>query len=162
MSAMFVPVRICILKRTEICKSIISAVCLEDPGMSLWNGQYVITVSKTVKHIKIRDFLSTIAVNCTEPPERPGSGTWEWNGEYKYGTYIVYTCGPFGNFMNESGYKYPVTVASCSWDQAWDPPQLDPCVATSCQVKPGGRRRTIIHNTMHIHRLSLFLILKQE
>ena len=130
--------------------------------MNLWNGQYVITVSKTVKHIKIRCFLSTIAVNCTEPPERPGSGTWEWNGEYKYGTYIVYTCGPFGNFMNESGYKYPVTVASCSWDQAWDPPQLDPCVATSCQVKPGGRRRTIIHNTMHIHRLSLFLILKQE
>ena len=37
--------------------------------------------------------------------------------------------------MNESGYKYPLTLATCSWGQLWDPPQLDPCVATSCQVK---------------------------
>ena len=73
-------------------------------------------------------------MNCTEPPERPGSGTWEWNGDLKFGTDIVYTCGPFGNFMNETGHKYPLTLATCSWGQTWDPPQLDPCVATSCQV----------------------------
>ena len=74
------------------------------------------------------------AVNCTEPPERPGTGTWEWNGNYKYGTEITYTCGPFGNFIDSTGENYPVTVARCSWGQVWDPIVLDPCVATSCQV----------------------------
>ena len=75
-----------------------------------------------------------IAVNCTEPPERPGTGTWEWNGDYKFGTEITYTCGPFGNFIDSTGENYPVTVARCSWGQVWDPIVLDPCVATSCQV----------------------------
>ena len=39
------------------------------------------------------------AVNCTEPPEKPGAGTWEWNGELIFETEILYTCGPYGNFL---------------------------------------------------------------
>ena len=100
--------------------------------MSHWSGQSALIVSAYCLSLYEFPFK---AVNCTEPPERPGSGTWEWNGEFKFGTDIVYTCGPFGNFMNESGYKYPLTLATCSWGQLWDPPQLDPCVAASCQVK---------------------------
>ena len=42
------------------------------------------------------------AVNCTEPPEKPGAGTWEWNGELIYETEILYTCGPYGNFLRFS------------------------------------------------------------
>ena len=42
------------------------------------------------------------AVNCTEPPEKPGAGTWEWNGELVYETEILYTCGPYGNFLRFS------------------------------------------------------------
>ena len=32
-------------------------------------------------------------------PEKPGAGTWEWNGELIYETEILYTCGPYGNFL---------------------------------------------------------------
>ena len=47
------------------------------------------------------------AVNCTEPPEKPGAGTWEWNGELIYETEILYTCGPYGNFL-----RFPTTLKS--------------------------------------------------
>ena len=75
-------------------------------------------------------------MNCTDPPEKPGSGTWEWNGDFKFGTQISYTCGPFGNFQNGTGAKYPELVSSCAWNKTWVPSVLDPCVATSCQVIP--------------------------
>ena len=42
-------------------------------------------------------------VNCGEPPERPGAGTWEWNGNYSYTTQISYTCGPYGKFCYSNG-----------------------------------------------------------
>ena len=75
-------------------------------------------------------------MNCSEPPERPGSGTWAWNLEYKYRTEITYTCGPFGNFKGEDGEKYTELVSYCAWNKTWTPSVLDPCVAASCQVIP--------------------------
>ena len=75
-------------------------------------------------------------MNCTDPPEKPGSGTWEWDGDFKFGTQISYTCGPFGNFQNGTGAKYPELISSCAWNKTWVPSVLDPCVATSCQVIP--------------------------
>ena len=76
------------------------------------------------------------AVNCTEPPERPTSGTWEWNGELIFATEVLYTCGPFGNFQDPEGYKYADLVSTCAWNKTFSPASLDPCVATSCQVIP--------------------------
>ena len=80
--------------------------------------------------------FSKIAVNCSEPPERPGSGTWAWNLEYKYRTEITYTCGPFGNFKGEDGERYTELTSYCAWNKTWTPSELDPCVAASCQVIP--------------------------
>ena len=76
------------------------------------------------------------AVNCTEPPERPSSGTWEWNGELQYGTSVLYTCGPYGNFQAPGGEKYAELESGCAWNKTFSPGTLDPCVATSCQVIP--------------------------
>ena len=42
-------------------------------------------------------------VDCGEPPARPGAGTWEWSGNYSYGTQISYTCGPYGKFCDVDG-----------------------------------------------------------
>ena len=39
------------------------------------------------------------AVNCTDPPEKPGAGTWEWDESLEYETKISYTCGPYGSFI---------------------------------------------------------------
>ena len=52
------------------------------------------------------------AVNCTEPPEKPGAGTWEWNGELVYETEILYTCGPYGNFLRLDLCLSPLTLQS--------------------------------------------------
>ena len=41
----------------------------------------------------------TAAVNCTEPPERPPSGTWEWAGSQEYLAEADYTCGLYGMFQ---------------------------------------------------------------
>ena len=76
------------------------------------------------------------AVNCTEPPGRPSSGTWEWSGEVDYGTTVLYTCGPYGNFQGPDGVKYAEVVSQCVWNKTFSPGSLDPCVATSCQVIP--------------------------
>ena len=52
------------------------------------------------------DFLLFItAVNCTEPPEKPESGTWEWDGGIEFENSVAYTCGPYGNFLMEDGSK---------------------------------------------------------
>ena len=74
-------------------------------------------------------------MNCTEPPERPTSGTWEWNGELVYDTKVLYTCGPFGNFQGGDGIKYAELTSTCAWNKTFSPGALDPCVATSCQVR---------------------------
>ena len=51
--------------------------------------------------------FSVSAVNCSDtPPERPESGTWEWNGNIGYETSITYTCGPYGSFEDVGGNKY--------------------------------------------------------
>ena len=75
-------------------------------------------------------------MNCTEPPERASSGTWEWNGQLQYGTSVLYTCGPYGNFQAPSGEKYAELESRCAWNKTFSPGTLDPCVATSCQVIP--------------------------
>ena len=78
-------------------------------------------------------------MNCTSPPpDRPGSGTWEWkDGSLEFGTSVSYTCGPYGNFQGgETGGKYDLVVSTCGWNRTWSPSSLDPCVATSCQVIP--------------------------
>ena len=68
-----------------------------------------------------------LAVNCSEPPERPPPGTWEWNKEYSYETSIIYTCGPYGNFKNAEGRKYEELTTVCAWNKTWSPPVLDEC-----------------------------------
>ena len=40
-------------------------------------------------------------VNCSTPPEKPESGTWEWDGGFEYDNKIKYTCGPYGQFCPE-------------------------------------------------------------
>ena len=75
-------------------------------------------------------------MNCSEPPERPSSGTWEWNGELQYGTSVLYTCGPYGNFQAPGGEKYAELESGCAWNKTFSLATLDPCVATSCQVIP--------------------------
>ena len=77
------------------------------------------------------------SINCTDlPPERPASGTWEWNGLLEYDTSVKYTCGPYGNFESPTGEKYSVIDSVCAWNKSWTPNVLDPCVAASCQVVP--------------------------
>ena len=38
-------------------------------------------------------------MNCTAPPERPPSGTWEWAGSQEYLAEADYTCGLYGRFQ---------------------------------------------------------------
>ena len=56
-------------------------------------------------------------VNCSEPPVKPGAGTWEWTGSYEYGTKILYTCGPYGNFLSSQGDLYEELWATCEWNR---------------------------------------------
>ena len=77
-----------------------------------------------------------LAVNCTDPPERPPSGTWEWNGDKKYESVAAYTCGFYGLFQNADGRKYEELTSVCGWNKSWVPEVFDPCVATSCQYIP--------------------------
>ena len=105
--------------------------------MSPQCGQSVchVTISPHLNHL-VFNSPHCLAVNCTEPPERPTSGTWEWNGELVFATEVLFTCGPFGNFQGPDGYKYAELVSTCAWNKTFSPATLDPCVATSCQVIP--------------------------
>ena len=76
------------------------------------------------------------SVNCTEPPERPLTGTWSWSGDYSFSTQVIYTCGPYGQFLGQDGQLYPQLIAECLWNKTWSPPILDPCSVTSCQTMP--------------------------
>ena len=64
------------------------------------------------------------------------AGTWEWDGSFSYGTQVLYTCGPYGNFQRPDGSLYEYLVSTCTWDRTWYPPVLEPCAATSCQLVP--------------------------
>ena len=75
-------------------------------------------------------------MNCTGPPGKPAAGTWEWSGDLQYGTQVLYTCGPVGNFKDSDGFLYEETISSCAWNRTWSPPVLDPCAATACQEIP--------------------------
>lgn len=75
-------------------------------------------------------------VNCSEPPERPSSGTWQWDRSYEYNTTIIYTCGPYGQFQLPSGKLIKEVVSSCAWNKSWTPNTLPPCVAKSCPIIP--------------------------
>ena len=68
-----------------------------------------------------------LAINCTTPPERPPSGTWEWNKSYEYQTQILYTCGPYGKFKLSDGNLKDTIVSECAWNKTWVPTVLDPC-----------------------------------
>ena len=76
-------------------------------------------------------------MNCTsEPPERPGQGTRLWSGDYRVSTRIIYTCGPYGQFLAKDGRHYPQLEVKCLRNRSWSPPVLDPCVMTSCATMP--------------------------
>ena len=47
------------------------------------------------------DSFSSLGVNCSTPPVKPASGTWEWDGGFEYTNKIKYTCGPYGQFCPE-------------------------------------------------------------
>ena len=80
--------------------------------------------------------FSVAAVNCTDPPARPPSGTWEWNGNKEYHSKAQYTCGLYGKFENSNNEKYEVLESVCGWNKSWVPNVFDPCAATSCQYIP--------------------------
>ena len=85
-------------------------------------------------------------MNCTDPPVKADAGTWEWNGRFNYGTSVLYTCGPYGNFLDSNGFLYEELISTCSWDRTWSPPVLDPCAATSCQTIPFPPKKTgLVH-----------------
>ena len=67
------------------------------------------------------------SVNCSDPPKRPQSGTWEWDGGYGYGNVIEYTCGPYGQFLSPEGQLYEKKFVECQWNRTWSMPELDPC-----------------------------------
>ena len=54
--------------------------------------------------------LHVLAVNCSDPPEKPGAGTWQWNGSFEYQTKISYTCGPYGNFIRFFTFRLDFVV----------------------------------------------------
>merc|ERR1711923_696963 len=73
-------------------------------------------------------FYCYTAVNCTAPPSRPPSGTWEWNGDHGYGAEAHYTCGLYGKFQSSQGDKYEELTSVCGWNRSWVPAidQFDP------------------------------------
>ena len=75
-------------------------------------------------------------VSCSEPPPRPESGTWEWDGSYAYQTKIIYTCGPNGKFKLSNGSLVDEFTSICSWNKSFVPIKLPECVATSCPIVP--------------------------
>ena len=76
-------------------------------------------------------------LNCSsEPPERPVQGTMIWSGDYRVSTKIIYTCGPYGQFLGKDGSLYPQFEVKCLRNRAWSPSVLDPCVMTSCGTMP--------------------------
>lgn len=54
-------------------------------------------------------------VNCDEPPARPYTGTWEWNGNSSYGTKISYTCGPYAKFCDDDGVCLDEIISKISY-----------------------------------------------
>ena len=96
-------------------------------GMLQIFGQYVwIVIIKIFSAVVIYEFLY-LDTNCTEPPPRYPAGTWEWSQDYQYGTQILYTCGPYGQFQSQDGVLYKELVAECMWNKTWAPPELDIC-----------------------------------
>ena len=81
-------------------------------------------------------------MNCTEPPAKPAAGTWEWDGEISYDSSVLYTCGPYGNFLSPEGDLYEELMASCSWNMSWTPSKLPSCGATACQEVPFPSKST--------------------
>ena len=81
-------------------------------------------------------------MNCSSPPLKSSVGTWEWSGDFHYGTEVLYTCGPYGSFQAADGSLYEELSAVCAWNQTWSPAVLDPCGATSCQQIPFPPKQT--------------------
>ena len=114
------------------------------PGTCQQSGPSVSTVRLVNSNSYHSCFFS--AVNCTDPPVKADAGTWEWNGNFNYGTSVLYTCGPYGNFLDSNGFLYENLISTCSWDRTWSPPVLDPCAATSCQTIPFPPKKTgLVH-----------------
>ena len=79
--------------------------------MNQQNGQCVSTVSFVFIDFDLKNNFT--AVNCTHPPEKAAAGTWEWNGNLNYGTEVLYTCGPYGNFLDAEGFLYEELISRC-------------------------------------------------
>lgn len=56
-------------------------------GISQQSGLSALTVSWMFFDWKWIIFCA--AVNCTHPPEKAAAGTWEWNGNFNYGTEVL-------------------------------------------------------------------------
>ena len=121
-----------------------SLVLKTDPGTFHPSGPSVSIVR--LEDMNLYDSSLFSAVNCTDPPVKADAGTWEWNGRFNYGTSVLYTCGPYGNFLDSNGFLYEELISTCSWDRTWSPPVLDPCAATSCQTIPFPPKKTgLVH-----------------
>ena len=59
---------------------------------------------------------------CSDPPERPNSGTWEWNGDLEYSAEAYYTCGFYGKFEEpDTNRQYELLTSVCGWNKTWVP-----------------------------------------
>ena len=95
-------------------------------GIILLCGQDVSHVILPCLHSITIDKIH-LAVNCSDPPQRPAAGTWEWNQEYVYETEIIYTCGPYGSFIDSDGQFYENQISRCEWNKTWTPEVLAEC-----------------------------------
>ena len=84
----------------------------------------------------IKLFPCIAGVNCSQPPVKPGAGTWTWDGSIAYGTNISYTCGPYGNFIGPGNTMFETQISTCGWNKSWVPDVLPDCVATFCPQIP--------------------------
>ena len=87
-----------------------SLVLMTGLGTSQRSGLCASTVSLTFI-ILYQNPLT--AVNCSHPPEKAAAGTWEWNGNFNYGTEVLFTCGPYGNFLDAEGFLYEELTSTC-------------------------------------------------
>ena len=103
--------------------------CLEDGS---WDAPDIWPICVNCKDnpfmVKLNVHLLFLAVNCTESPERPGAGTWEWSGDLSYQTEIEYTCGPYGSFLKADGEVEEILISTCEWNKTWTPSELSACV----------------------------------
>ena len=75
-------------------------------------------------------------ITCSDPPQRPSSGTWDQTGKLTYLAKVTYSCGPFGRFQLKNGSSVEEVVSTCMWNKSFVPDTLPDCRATSCPLIP--------------------------